>query len=104
MAAQTITRSVNIDNFKALQFVAVHNALATAQTSIDGRTWTSRTMPGVARNWMGVEFGNEQGGTYEEACGLDEPNTRSTYTTIINRVTQKYTKIAKYRTDTYGPE
>lgn len=54
--------------------------------------------------YSGLEFGNEQGGVYEEACGLDEPNTRSTYTTIINRITQKYSKIAKYRTDTYGPE
>jgi|GEM_PF-1428440 len=54
--------------------------------------------------YSGLEFGNEQGGTYEEACGLDEPNTKSTYTTVITKVTQKYSKVAKYRTDTYGPE
>jgi len=54
--------------------------------------------------YSGLEFGNEQGGTYEEACGLDEPNTRATYTTIINRGNNKYSKISKYRTDTYGPE
>lgn len=54
--------------------------------------------------YSGLEFGNEKGGTYEEACGLDEPNAISTFTTIINKITQKYTKISKFRTDSYGME
>jgi len=54
--------------------------------------------------YSSLEFGSEKGGTYEEACGLDEFNTKSTYTTVINRVKGDYSKISKYRTDNYGPE
>jgi len=54
--------------------------------------------------YSGLEFGYEQGGTYEEACGLDEYNTKSTFTTVINRVNELYSKICKYRADSYGLE
>ena len=60
----------------------------------------------VATNYYysGLEFGSEKGGDYQEAMGLDEFNTRSNYTTIINRVKEVYSRISKYRTDNYGPE
>lgn len=54
--------------------------------------------------YSGLEFGSEKGGDYEEAMGLDEFNTKSTFTTIINRVKETYTKISKYRSDGYGME
>lgn len=54
--------------------------------------------------YSGLEFGNEKGGDYQEAMGLDEYNTKSTFTTIINRVKETYSKISKYRTDSYGME
>jgi len=54
--------------------------------------------------YSSLEFGNEKGGTYEEACGLDEFNTKTNYTTVINRIKGAYSKISKYRTDNYGPE
>jgi len=54
--------------------------------------------------YSALEFGGEKGGNYEEAMGLDEPNGKSNFTTIINRVKSTYSKISKYRTDTYGPE
>lgn len=54
--------------------------------------------------YSGLEFGYEQGGTYEEACGLDEYNTKSTFTTVINRVNEPYSRISKYRADSYGIE
>lgn len=54
--------------------------------------------------YSGLEFGNEKGGDYQEAMGLDEYNTKSTFTTIINRVKETYSKISKYRSDLYGME
>jgi len=54
--------------------------------------------------YSSLEFGSEKGGTYEEAMGLDEYNTKSNYTTVINRLKGTYTKISKFRTDNYGPE
>lgn len=51
-----------------------------------------------------LEFGSEKGGTYEEAFGLDEYNKKNTYTTVINRVKGIYSKLSKYRTDSYGME
>lgn len=60
----------------------------------------------VATNYYysGLEFGSEKGGDYQEAMGLDEYNTKSTFTTIINRVKETYSKISKYRSDGYGIE
>jgi len=54
--------------------------------------------------YSSLEFGSEKGGTYEEAMGLDEFNTKSNYTTIINRLKSTYSKITKYRFDSYGME
>lgn len=60
----------------------------------------------VATNYYysGLEFGSEKGGDYSESMGLDEYNTKSTFTTIINRVKEIYSKISKYRSDSYGME
>lgn len=49
-------------------------------------------------------FGSEKGGEYEEANGLDEFNTQTTYTTSITRLVKKYDKISKYRKDGTGKE
>jgi hypothetical protein len=54
--------------------------------------------------YSSLEFGFKEGGEYEEACGLDEYNTKSTFTTIINRVKNVYSKISEYRADSYGME
>jgi hypothetical protein len=60
----------------------------------------------VATNYYysGLEFGSEKGGEYEEACGLDEYNVKSTFTTVISRLRETYSKISKYRFDSYGME
>lgn len=54
--------------------------------------------------YSGLEFGGEKGGEYQEACGLDEYNTKSTFTTVITRLKETYSKISKYRSDSYGME
>lgn len=54
--------------------------------------------------YKSIELGYEKGGEYEEAMGLDEYNVRNSYTTCIHRVDNKYTKLSKYRADTYGIE
>lgn len=54
--------------------------------------------------YKSVEIGFEKGGEYEEAMGLDEYNIRNTYTTCIHRVENTYTKLSKYRSDSYGIE
>jgi len=51
-----------------------------------------------------LEFGYEKGGDYQEAMGLDEPNTKSTFTTVISRLKNAYTKVSKLRSDGYGFE
>lgn len=60
----------------------------------------------VAKEWYfsGTEFGYDRVEDYEEANGLDEYNFRNTYTTVINRIEQKYTKLSKWRADGYGIE
>jgi hypothetical protein len=60
----------------------------------------------VATNYYysSLEFGSEKGGDYEEACGLDEYNVKATFTTVISRLKETYSKIAKYRSDSYGME
>jgi hypothetical protein len=60
----------------------------------------------VATNYYysSLEFGSEKGGDYEEACGLDEYNVKATFTTVISRLKETYSKIAKYRFDSYGME
>ena len=54
--------------------------------------------------YSSVEVGYEKGGDYEEAFGLVEYNGKSNFTTIINVLRNAYSKISKYRADTYGPE
>lgn len=49
-------------------------------------------------------FGSEKGGEYDEANGLDEFNTQTTYTTCITRLKKIYDKMAKYRKDGTGKE
>jgi hypothetical protein len=59
----------------------------------------------VASNYYysALEFGYEKGGNYEEACGLDEYNIKTNFTTCINRKSD-YSKVGKYRADKYGAE
>ncbi|WP_395051668.1 hypothetical protein [Flavobacterium sp.] len=60
----------------------------------------------VATNYYysSLEFGSEKGGDYQEAMGLDEPNTKANFTTVITRAKEIYSKISKYRSDSYGME
>lgn len=58
----------------------------------------------VDRYYSALEFGYNEGGNYEEACGLDEYNAKSNFTTVINRLKNTYTKISEYRADSYGME
>ena len=52
----------------------------------------------------GLDIGYTQGGDYEEAIGLDEYNTRTTFTTIIDKVEGTYKAVSGYRADSYGAE
>lgn len=54
--------------------------------------------------YSSIETGFEQGGDYEEAMGLDEYNAKTTFTTIISRLTNTYSKLSTYRADSYGKE
>jgi hypothetical protein len=54
--------------------------------------------------FSGLEFGFDKVTDYEEANGLDEYNLSNTYTTVINRLENKYNKKSKYRGDSYGME
>ncbi|OIQ22208.1 MAG: hypothetical protein BM557_02190 [Flavobacterium sp. MedPE-SWcel] len=47
--------------------------------------------------YSSLEIGFNEGGEYEEACGLDEYNVKSTFTTSINRIKKSYTKLSKYK-------
>jgi hypothetical protein len=51
-----------------------------------------------------IDIGYDKGGNYEEAVGLDEYNTRTSYTTIIDKLEKKYEAVSKYRADSYGME
>lgn len=50
-----------------------------------------------------IEIGYEKGGSYEEAQGLDEYNGKSKFTTIM-KVKDIYSKLSKFRADSYGLE
>ena len=50
------------------------------------------------------EFGYDKGGDYENEFGLDEPNTRTQFTTPLRRSENKYNKISSIRADDYGLE
>jgi len=54
--------------------------------------------------YSAIEIGYEQDGKYEEAMGLDEYNIKSNYTTVITRLKNTYSKLSKYRADSYGKE
>lgn len=54
--------------------------------------------------WSATEFGYKKGGTYEEAQGLDEPNTRTSHSTPIRKSKNKYQKLSEVRADDYGLE
>lgn len=54
--------------------------------------------------YSSFEGGFKEGGDYEEACGLDEYNVKSTFTTFINRLKNSYVKLSNYRGDSYGIE
>lgn len=54
--------------------------------------------------YSGLQFGFNKGGDYEEAMGLDEYNTNSTFTTVITRLKKIYRKVCNYRADSYGIE
>ena len=49
-------------------------------------------------------FGSEADFEYEEISGLDEFNTKTSFTTIISRIKKSYEKLAKYRFDGTGKE
>jgi len=60
----------------------------------------------VAPNYYysGIDIGYAKGGDYSEAMGLDEYNTRSTFTTFIKRLKNTFSEISDYRADSYGKE
>lgn len=54
--------------------------------------------------YSSLEFGYEKAAEYEEAFGLIEYNGISKFTTVFNRLKNVYSKISKYRADSYGIE
>ena len=54
--------------------------------------------------YSGLEIGYDKTGDYEEAMGLDEYNTLSTFSTVITAVKNIFKKVTGYRTDSYGAE
>jgi len=51
-----------------------------------------------------LETGYDKGGDYDEAMGLDEPNAKSNFTTVINGLKNTFSKVSKFRADSYGFE
>jgi len=54
--------------------------------------------------FSGVTTGFNKGGDYENALGLDEPNTQTSRTTPINNSSKKYLKVSDIRADDTGLE
>lgn len=54
--------------------------------------------------YSSLELGFEKGGDYEEAFGLVEYNGSSKFSTTIKRIKNTYSKLSKYRGDSYGAE
>lgn len=54
--------------------------------------------------YSSILIGYEKGGNYDEAYGLDEYNGQSNFTTIISKLTNVFSKLSKYRADSYGLE
>lgn len=60
----------------------------------------------TAKDWFfnSINIGYAKGGEYEEAQGLDEYNTQSTWATVITAIKKQFRRISKYRADGYGVE
>ncbi|QYS85406.1 hypothetical protein JJC03_09155 [Flavobacterium oreochromis] len=56
------------------------------------------------RCYSSVEIGYKDGGTYEEAFGLDEYNSKTTFSTVLTRLKNSYNQISEYAADSYGLE
>jgi len=54
--------------------------------------------------YSSIELGYSNGGAYEEAQGLDEYNGKATFTTVITRIKQTYTKVSSYIAASYAKE
>jgi hypothetical protein len=52
----------------------------------------------------GLEIGYDKVTEYEEVVGLDEYNTKTTFTTTLDKLEKIYQKVSKYRADSYGLE
>lgn len=51
-----------------------------------------------------LEVGFSKSGGYDREMGLDEPNAKSTFTTFVTALKNKYSKVSKVRGDSYGKE
>lgn len=51
-----------------------------------------------------LEFGYSKSGGYEREMGLDEPNIKSSFSSFVKALKNKYTKLSKVRADSYGKE
>lgn len=54
--------------------------------------------------YSSLELGYEKGGDYEEAFGLVEYNGMSKFSSIIKVLRNSYSKLSKFRADSYGIE
>lgn len=54
--------------------------------------------------YSSIELGYSNGGAYEEAQGLDEYNGKATFTTVITRIKQTYSKVSTYIAASYAKE
>lgn len=54
--------------------------------------------------YSSIEIGYDKGGSYDEAQGLDEPNGKNNYNTVITKTKNIFTRISNYRADSYGKE
>lgn len=54
--------------------------------------------------YKSLEIGYDKGGDNEEAMGLDEPNTKSTFSTHITKSNNIFTRVSKYITASYAKE
>lgn len=54
--------------------------------------------------YSSLELGFEKGGDYEEAFGLVEYNGKTKFATAIKVLRNAYSKLSKYRGDSYGAE
>ena len=52
----------------------------------------------------GIDIGYDKVTDYEEVVGLDEYNTKTTFTTTLDKLEKIYQRVSKYRADSYGLE